>query len=75
MEKIIRIKSIEDILKIITEENKDNFLKDFSNFLTMNINTKKLGLSEVIINPTEFMWIDDGKNDIRVNIEFKQKDE
>ena len=69
------IKTILDILKVVNSNNKENFLKDFSAWLGMNIHLKEqmegLGLSEEQINLNNFIWIDDGKNDINLTIKIK----
>jgi hypothetical protein len=64
----IKITTISDILNIVTEENKENFLRDFSNFLTINLKLKNLKINNLIISPKDFVWIDDGKNDIELEI-------
>jgi len=73
------IKSIEEILNIVNSRNKECFLKDFDNWLTLNIMLKeKIGKFDKfakIENPKEFCWIDDGINNIKLGFEIKQIEE
>ncbi len=78
MENKYHIKTIEEILKIVNEDNVNNFIKDFSNWLKfrLSIQSKKVkGVEMVIDNDDTFKWIDDGKNNIKLNIELKKKQE
>lgn len=68
------IKTLEDILKVVTPENIDNFLTDFRGFLTLNMlvdSTQKIFGEENIFRKDHniFHWIDDGKTDAHINIE------
>ena len=78
MENKYHIKTIEEILKIVNEDNVNNFIKDFSNWLKfrLSIQSKKVkGVEMVIDNDDTFKWIDDGKNNIKLNIELKKEQE
>jgi len=72
------IEKIEDIFKVVNSNNKENFLKDFSNWLDLNIslkeNVEKSSLKDVIKLPlNQFIWIDDGKNEMNLNIKLKEE--
>lgn len=71
------IKTIWDILKVVNSKNKENFLKDFSAWLDINIylkeQVKKARIEKAVNIKSNFIWIDDGKNDISVNIKVKGK--
>ena len=71
------IKTIWDILKVVNSKNKENFLKDFSAWLDINIHlkeqVKEMGLKKAVKIKPNLVWIDDGKNDIRINIEVREK--
>ena len=58
-----KIKTIRGLLKVVTQENKKGFLKDFANFLDMALPLKEIarnaGASEKEINGIEFTWFDD----------------
>ena len=69
------IKTIEDILRVVNSKNKENFLKDFSAWLDINIHLKeqiKKLKGKVNLKSVNFVWIDDGKNDISVNIKVEE---
>ena len=72
-----KIETIEDILKVVTLENKENFLKDFSNFLDFRLTTG--AISEVtegkvkVVVKNSFNWIDDGKNNVNITIQVKEE--
>jgi len=64
------LKTIEDILKVVNEDNVDNFLKDFSTWIKVQIATKKVNEAiggGLTMNPV-LKWIDDGKNDITAKV-------
>ena len=66
------IRTLEDIRNVITIENVDCFLKDFETWLRLSLITKDIERDTVKeVEPTVFKWIDDGKNDIKVNITIK----
>jgi len=71
------LKTIEDIIKVVNEKNIENFLIDFSNYLALQIAINKTTLENIKIISDEkvFHWIDDGKNNISINIkEVKVKE-
>ena len=81
------IKTIEDVLRVVNSKNKENFLKDFSAWLDINIQIKEKIIEEFgkVVNLSEedlkeqikvkqnLIWIDDGKNDIKVDIRIKEE--
>ncbi len=75
MNKEYEIKTLNDVLRAVTLDNRANFLKDFENFLTIWTTTRSLienvapDTLEPTINSIEFKWIDDGKHDAQVNVE------
>ena len=70
-----KIENIEDIFKVVNKDNKDNFLKDFSNWLDLNITIREnlKGTDGLVRIENNFVWIDDGKNDIDVTLDFKEE--
>ena len=63
------INTVEDILRVVTPENKEAFIKDFSLWLDTYFAVK--GLVEVAGGKAEhaqFVWIDDGKHNIKVTL-------
>lgn len=71
------LKTIEDVLKVITTENIDYFLIDFRGFLTLNMTIKTMqelvGNENISIKKEHegvFHWIDDGKTGAKINIEI-----
>lgn len=63
------LRTIKQITNVVNENNIDNFLIDFGNFLRTRIGFKKLGLKGIAkMDFTSFKWIDDGKTDIIFNI-------
>lgn len=70
-----KLKTIEDIIKVVDENNVDNFIKDFTAFLGLCILQKTCNKIEGVITKHEpiFCWIDDGKNDIKINIKIVDK--
>lgn len=71
MEKKHEIKTVEDMLKVVTDENLDSFLKDLGGFLRMSLTMKELAeaLGESV--DTSFVWIDDGKHDVNIHLGIK----
>lgn len=67
------IETIEDILRVVNKDNKENFLKDFSNWIDLNITLREnlMGTKGIVRIESNFVWIDDGKNDYSINLEFK----
>lgn len=70
------LKTIADIVRVITPENLDNFLTDLRGFLVMNMTIKSVqdvvGVENVSIQKEHegvMHWIDDGKTDARITIE------
>lgn len=73
-----KLRTIEDIINVINEENLPNLIIDFTNFLKFNLEIKKLqktiGEENIQIKRSEFgifHWIDDGKNDQQIKIEVE----
>lgn len=66
-----KIETISDIREVITEENIDNFLIDFRNYLKFQVELKKImnAVSVDISNlPQGFIWIDDNKHTYSIQI-------
>ena len=69
------IKTLADILKVITAENIDVFLVDFKSWLEFNMLIeviKKAMEKEGLIslpNHGTMSWIDDGKNNVSIKLE------
>lgn len=82
MSKQYEINTLDDMIKCVTTDNIDNFMKDLKAFLEMYISLNELG--KAVINaeglksdefPLEhkgFTWIDDGKHEHK--IEFYKKE-
>ena len=68
------IKTIEDIINVVNEENLLFFLEDLKNFLILQIAVKTLESKNLKLEKktTKFKWIDNGKNDIDINIRIKR---
>ena len=66
-----KLNTIKEIIDILDYENIDNFLIDFNNFIRFKVSLKEL--KEIKIETTDdcFNWIDDGKNDVNMNITIK----
>jgi hypothetical protein len=68
-----KIKTINDIYRIVTPENTEAFLADFSAWLRMVIAIKKTDPGRTHIDVEKFTWIDDGENELRgVHIAVKE---
>ena len=70
------IKTIEDIFKVLTPDNFENFLKDFSAFVAFRIELEKklddIGAKQVALQKADtFTWFDDGKNDVSIKVELR----
>lgn len=64
-----KLRTIKQITNVVNENNIDNFLIDFRSFLQARIGWKKLGMNGIAkMDFTSFNWIDDGKNDVMVEI-------
>jgi transcriptional regulatory protein LevR len=70
MGKTYQLKTIQDIVETIDENNKENFLKDFRIWINMVIKLKKQTKKLVL---TRFEWIDDDKENYQVNIKVVKK--
>ena len=69
------IKTIKEILEIVNEKNVDGFITDFSNWLRFRliVQSKQVkGVKMIIDNEDTFNWIDDGKSNIKLNIELRE---
>lgn len=70
--KAIELKTVEDIIKVVNEDNLQNFIVDFTNYLAMHMALKNVQEKEkdvdVQVDKTVFQWIDDGKNEINLKI-------
>jgi hypothetical protein len=73
--KVHKLKTIEDITKVLTDKNIDNFLEDFRMWLSMRIEFTKLGISgdTLTFDNSQFRWIDDGKHEADLRIRVKTK--
>jgi len=70
------LKTIKEILDVITPENIEVFKKDFCAFLDYDCEIKKATkeMPNIEIMPADtFKWIDDGKNDVYMNIKIETK--
>jgi len=71
------VKTIEDISKLITLDNADNFIKDFrgliSNLLLIKNIAEQKGFDANEIVMKSFIWIDDGKHKIETEFRPKKK--
>ena len=72
------LKTIKDIVDVVTAENIDNFLIDLRGFLTMIMVIKStqelVGKENIEIKKEHenvFHWIDDGKTEAHIHIEVK----
>ena len=67
------INTIEELLAVVTVENMENFIEDFKAFLAVSMLTKTVqdavGAKGM---QTKFVWIDDGKHDIKIDIHEKK---
>jgi len=77
-ENTYEIKTMQDILECVNQNNVDSFLTDFKGYLTTAIMLKELA---ELVGETEdakkimtdgFTWIDDGKNDATISIGVKE---
>ena len=73
-----KIKALRDIVACVNNGNKKTFIQDFVSWLEMTITIKELvkksGVvgNECLLNQKgfcEFQWIDDGKNDCKLELE------
>ena len=72
MEKEYKLKNVEEIVKVITEENIDVFLSDFSEWIKYRLALKKLVSEDFEVKiPDYFHWADDGiKGASEINIKM-----
>lgn len=64
-----QIKSFLDIIEQIPREKLDSFLTDFKSYLLSLYFLKETGQFQVSTSETEMVWIDDGKDDLTIEIE------
>jgi hypothetical protein len=67
------IKTIEDILNAVNEDNVESFLKDFSTWLDVRLTIKGTPFEKAMIDSDTFKWIDDGENNTIINIKKVEK--
>jgi hypothetical protein len=71
------LKTLADILKVITPENLEVFLVDFRMWLTLSMIVDSVNSIEGIEaekkEPDIMNWIDDGKNDAHIRITVANK--
>jgi hypothetical protein len=60
-----KIKTIQDVVNAVDEKNMDAFLTDFKSFLTAITILKVNGSIPKIETMT---WVDDGKNDVTIDL-------
>jgi hypothetical protein len=65
------IKTFDDMINAVTEENIDRFLADLKNILLHAKIFKEVYADELVSD--SFIWNDDGKNKIDVIIDEKKK--
>ena len=72
MEKEHKLKTLGEVVEVVNEQNIDNFLIDFRGWLELNILKKPAVKMGIVKQEKEvvFHWIDDGKNDVKINIEI-----
>jgi len=73
-----KIKTLEDIVKVVTSKNCGNFIEDFKGWLMIQIVLKENGLPEGVEqdHPFELHWEDDGKIGLsKVHIKQKEVEE
>lgn len=69
-----KLKTLGDILKVVTPKNVDMFVKDFEAWLRFSLvlsevsSSLKEGMVEQL-SRGQMTWIDDGKNNIKISIE------
>jgi hypothetical protein len=75
--KTYHIKTIKELMEIVTEKNIDCFLIDFENWLRLSVKLKSIakqtGSKMKMLD--EFGWIDDGTNDAFITIKVREKNE
>ena len=72
MPKVHELKTLSEILEVVTPKNLENFIKDFTSFLRVNLALKEIPDIAILKISNEehkiFRWIDDGKNDVIIKI-------
>ncbi len=70
MKKEYKIKTLADIRNAVNEKNFQEFILDFTRWLAIGLLIKNTeGVEEK--DPDTFHWIDDGKNNISIDISIK----
>lgn len=72
--KTYKLKTIKDILEVVTEDNLENFMVDLMAFLSMRIEFNKLETLKGVIKMDDscFQWIDDGKHNATYKFKVKK---
>lgn len=72
-----RIETVEDMFKVVTLENVGRFIIDFKSLLGSWLLFKAIAkdkkLKQDDINSKYFIWIDDGKNEMKLITEHKKQ--
>ena len=72
------IKTLQDILRVVTVENSEAFLKDFEAYIATwslirtTIEAVAPETLEKTVASARFTWVNDGKHDIRLNFQVQQ---
>lgn len=70
--KTYKIKTIEDLSRVVTQENVENLMTDLKGvMLSLLLARAASNGNDDEIQMTEFDWIDDGKHEIHCTIEPK----
>lgn len=72
-----KLKTLEDIIKAVSEESAQNFIRDFASWLSFRIGIEKeiknLPEGVEIEKNYTMLWIDDGKNEGKITITIENK--
>lgn len=60
------IKTIADVMRVVNDENIEDFLKDFEGFLRFSLLTQAVAASVSGEYTSSFVWIDDGEHNVRI---------
>jgi hypothetical protein len=72
--KIHKLITIEDIQQVITPDNFECFIKDFTTYMATFMAVRELTKDKSVKIESDwsvFHWIDDGKNDIDIKLKIK----
>jgi len=76
--KTYELKTLEEVIAVVNEDNFNVFMKDFRAWVALHMSIKKVQEMFPSVIRTEgnvFKWTDDGKTEMNINLKFRQPED